>query len=514
VSGCEFLPAEGTTPGLVGVALGEQLEVADGSVRESDRTYYDTFDSLLRDAGLSAAHEDGELALIERETGEVRVKLRVAQPRDRVFAGELEPGPLRDELAGLIDVRALLPLARVHARQRSLSVLDAERKTVVRMTLEEPSVVDGAGALEILRPRLRVAAVRGYDRELSRVKAALVDELGLEAADQPLVDEAARAAGRDPSGVQSKISVALAFGERSDVAAVRVLRALLEVIEANAEGTIADTDSEFLHDYRVSVRRTRSVQRELKHVFPPAQLQSFRDEFRWLQRVTGDSRDLDVYVLEFGAMRALVPDAMGPDLEPLLEVLRGRRLAARREMVGVLRSERTALLLARWSDFLDRLEQLDESERPDAGRPIGEVAGARIVKVYKRMVKMGSAIAQDSPAEDYHELRKRGKELRYLLELFGTPLYPGEVVKPMIKALKALQDVLGRHQDREVQVSMLRSLRDELASVRGGVAALMATGALVARLQEDELAARREFAERFDAFASEDQRSLVKATFR
>jgi CHAD domain-containing protein len=514
VSGCEFLSAGGATPGLVGEALGEQLEVTDGSVRESDRTYYDTFDSLLRDAGLSAAHEDGELALIERDTGEVRVKLRVAEPRDRLFAGELEPGPLRDELAAVVDFRALLPLARVHARQRMLTVLDSERKTVARMTLEEPSVVDGDGRLALLRPRLRVAAVRGYDLELSWVKAALTDELGLEAADQPLVDEAARAAGRDPTGVQSKVSVPLEFGERSDVAASRVLRALLDVIEANAEGTIADTDSEFLHDYRVSVRRTRSVQRELKRVFPPDDLRIFRDEFRWLQRVTGDSRDLDVYVLEFNSMRALVPETMSPDLEPLLELLRGRRLAARREMVSVLRSERVALLLARWSDFLDRLEQLDPADRPDADRPIGEVAGARIAKVYRRMVEMGSAIDDASPAEDYHELRKRGKELRYLLELFGTPLYASEVVKPMIKALKALQDVLGRHQDREVQVSMLRSLRDELASVRGGAGALMATGALVARLQEDEFAARREFAERFDAFASDDQRSLVKATFR
>ena len=83
----------------------------------------------------------------------------------------------------------------------------------------------------------------------------------------------------------------------------------------------------------------------------------------------------------------------------------------------------------------------------------------------------------------------------------------------MIKALKALQDVLGRHQDREVQIATLSSLRDELASVRGGAAALMATGALVSRLQEDEQAARAEFAARFTVFAGKDQRKLVKATF-
>ncbi len=33
---------------------------------------------------------------------------------------------------------------------------------------------------------------------------------------------------------------------------------------------------------------------------------------------------------------------------------------------------------------------------------------------------MGGAIDESSPAEAYHELRKKGKELRYLLELFGA----------------------------------------------------------------------------------------------
>ena len=105
---------------------------------------------------------------------------------------------------------------------------------------------------------------------------------------------------------------------------------------------------------------------------------------------------------------------------------------------------------------------MPEDERPDAARPIGEVAGERIRKVYRRMVRMGDAIGAVSPAEDYHELRKKGKELRYLLELFGAPLYPGGGGQADDQALKALQDVLGRHQDREVQIELLRSLGPEV----------------------------------------------------
>jgi CHAD domain-containing protein len=129
------------------------------------------------------------------------------------------------------------------------------------------------------------------------------------------------------------------------------------------------------------------------------------------------------------------------------------------------------------------------------------------------MVRMGRPIRPTSPPEDYHELRKQGKELRYMLELFGSGLYPADVVKPMIKALKALQDVLGRHQDRHVQVALLRSLETELATREDGAAASGAVSALIAVLEREEKGARRRFGERFDRFASAQQRALVNSTF-
>jgi CHAD domain-containing protein len=158
------------------------------------------------------------------------------------------------------------------------------------------------------------------------------------------------------------------------------------------------------------------------------------------------------------------------------------------------------------------LAELGASSDPHelAAQPIGPLAGQRTRAIYCHMRRMGEAIDDASPAADYHELRKKGKELRYLLELFGAPLYPAEVVKPMIKTLKALQDVLGRHQDREVQVAMIYSLAPSLAE---HPRALMAMGVLVERLREDELAARSAFAERFFAFASKSQRALVRETF-
>ncbi len=176
-------------------------------------------------------------------------------------------------------------------------------------------------------------------------------------------------------------------------------------------------------------------------------------------------------------------------------------------------SLRTDELLADWEVLLESLVELPTDDRPDAQLPIGELAGRRIRKAYRRVVRMGREIDTSSPPQDYHELRKKGKELRYLLELFGTQLYPGEVVDELVKTLKALQDVLGRHQDREVQIAVLRSLADEVATLPRGPRALMAMGALIDELQADEAAARTEFGERFVVLAAKRQRRAVARTF-
>ncbi len=504
----DYLLPEGMTAAAAGRALSAALLVRSGVARVRTRAYYDTFDGLLHAAGLTAAWEDGQLALVESEGDRIRARATVAKPTKPLFAVDLEAGPLADALKALIDVRALLPLIEIQCRERPLDVLDDEHKTVVRLRVQQPAL-----GRRRLRPRVHVSAVRGYDKALVRVGGTLGHELGFQAA-RPLLDEAVAASGARPGGTPAKVKVSLSRGERADAAASAVLRALLGVIESNLAGAIADLDSEFLHDLRVSVRRTRAVQRELRRVFPPDELERFRQEFRWLQQVTGDVRDLDVYVLDFDAMRALVPPRVRPDLEPLLGVLRERRKAARRRMVRALRSERTGKLLSEWGELLASLEGLPVAQRPDATQPIEVLAGARIAKVYRRMVKMGEAIGPESPSTDYHELRKQGKELRYLLELFGAPLFPDVVVKSMVRALKGLQDVLGRHQDREIQVGMLRSLGPKLSSTSDGPAALMAMGMLVERLEGDQQLARDAFAARFEAFASREQRRLVRDIFR
>ncbi|MGA8718128.1 MAG: hypothetical protein WB557_08985, partial [Solirubrobacteraceae bacterium] len=152
MSGSELLLPDEMTLRGAGEAIAARMRTEDGVTCERDRIYYDTFDGLVRDAGLMLAHADGTLSLVSHDSGVVVASLPMRAPTKPVFARDLPLGPLRETLLPIIDVRALLPLVHLHSHERLLSVLDGERKTVVRLALEETSLVASNGADAALRP--------------------------------------------------------------------------------------------------------------------------------------------------------------------------------------------------------------------------------------------------------------------------------------------------------------------------------------------------------------------------
>jgi CHAD domain-containing protein len=508
-----FALPEGVDPGALLSYLGERFDVAADPPTSLTYTVVDTADRRLGAAGLDLALEGGRAGnvLVLRDGARTAAVTGPAGRRRRWLAGHLPKGPLRDRLGPVIEMRALLPLARVQVDVQALRVLNADAKTVVRMRLSTHAALDAGPEPRPLTPRLEVAGVLGYPRPLARVVGVLTSEAGLVEPPSTMADEAVAASGGDPGGIRSKVRVTLRPEDRTDKAAVRVLRDLAGMVEANLPGTLADHDTEFLHDLRVAVRRSRSVLRELKAAFPPDELARQREALKWIQSITGPTRDLDVQLHDWDDLLTGVPADRHAALAPVRTLLARHRAAALRALKRELRGPAFRDAWASYRAFLDG-KLGPAAHRPDAKRPIAEVAGQRIRKVHARMVDMGSAIDDASPAHDLHELRKRGKELRYLLEFFG-PLWPDEVVKPLVKSLKGLQDVLGTHQDREVQADHMRELADELAGQVGGPEALLVLGVLVDRLEAEQRAARSQFAVRFADFASKQQRKLVRRTF-
>ncbi len=481
-------------------------------------TYFDTFDwRIHRDGGsLRLAPGHGGTALTWL-TQDGRQRHRLPADSAPAFAWDFPDGSFRREIEPVIAMRRLLPVVELSLAGRTLRVLDDLDKTVVRLrfergTAKEPGAAQErgkAGAVP-LTEILRVLSVRGFDDDYRRAVEVL-DDLGLERLEISELDWALAAVGRQAGDYVSKVVIDLDPAMPAAEAAKAIHRSLLATIRRNEYGTRRDLDSEFLHDFRVAVRRTRSALSQIKGVYPAGELARFKVEFKWLGGLTGPVRDLDVYLLKMPAYEAELPAAVAGDLAPLADFLRDRQRREQRRLARRLGSARYRSLLAAWGDFLDQPAELDAAA--NAGRPIAEVASERIWKVYRRVIKKGLAIDDDTPAEAVHQLRIECKKLRYLMEFFRGLYDPGRIGR-LIKALKKLQDNLGDFNDYEVQQESLKEFAEEMAAGQAAPAAtLMAMGRLVEHLEAGQARERRAFGERFARFAKEKNQLLARELF-
>ena len=275
----------------------------------------------------------------------------------------------------------------------------------------------------------------------------------------------------------------------------------------NLPGLLDDVDTEFLHDFRGAVRRTRSTLKLGRPALPDVMRHRWEPAFKWLGDMTTPVRDLDVYELDMPTMAGWLVSADAVDLEPLARHLRIRRTAERRVLVRGLRSARFRRLVTGWGEELTRLVVTpDDADREHLSA--GRLADDSVSRVYRRVAHGGAAIGADSPAEDLHGLRKRCKELRYALEVFA-PVVDEGARKRTVGDLKGLQDVLGRFQDSEVQRGALRGFAEEMMADGTSAGAVLAMGELIGHLDAEQDRARREFDVAFARFTRPSSLQLM-----
>ena len=486
------------------------------SPREGCLRYFDSFDWRLFRQGLTLEEEtaDGSSFLQLRRLGNGSVLGSVdGQAPD--FAEDLPSGAFRDTLKTILENRRLSPLVEVRGLFRHCSLLDDQEKTVARLTvLEQIVAASEQGKGRRLPSRLRSESVRGYDRELRKLDRFLQTGLGLEAAPVDFWHSIMLSVGRSPGDYSAKPDFRFDPAQPAGEAVRAILAHLLDIMARNLDGTRRDLDSEFLHDFRVAIRRTRAALGQLKGLMPTTAVERFRAEFAWLGTITTPVRDLDVHLLGFDGYRNLLPPEQADDLAPLHERLLAHQKTAQRQLAEELASPRFRKLLADWRAWLAKPPFADGSWPESAALPVAKVANARIRKILHRALREGAAIDGGSPPEDLHELRKTCKKLRYLLEFFQS-LYPRDNISTRIRSLKELQENLGEFQDLEVHAHALRAfaMMPE-AHPPLPPETLLAIGQLSERLRERQRQVRAEFAARFAAFAAPGNLRPVYRLFR
>jgi len=472
-------------------------------------TLYDTFDWRLFNRSLVLRHADQKLYLEPFFDGEsLNVLTGISSPE---FAWDLAESPLRDRLLSIIKMRVLLPLAEIQIRSKIYRILNRDEKTVARVVTTEVRTLD-EGSEPVLATYLSLRPVRGYPK-YSRKLAKSLNRAGRET---PMLKDlyfsTLERAGQKPGRYSSKLNLQLKPKKRSDASAKVILRYLFEIMKANEAGIKADIDTEYLHDYRIAIRRTRSALSQIRNVFPTKVTEHFKQEFRTLGQFTNQLRDLDVYLLSEGEFEARLPEAMREDIVPLFDYLRLLRKRALEEVIEGLLSSEYVRAMNEWEEFLNG----PVPKKPVAGNaatPIVDLARNRIYKRYRRVIKDGDYILTHTRDELLHALRIECKKLRYLMEFF-TSLFPIKKMTRLIKQLKKLQDNLGDFNDLSVQQEYLMHMAEQLPIDNSqSRKALVATGYLVENLGYKQKKVKANFADTFTEFASPANQKLFSQLF-
>jgi CHAD domain-containing protein len=441
-------PADFVLPPLEGEPLEGRLFTS---------TYHDTPSRSLARAGITLRRR------VENGLSSWQLKLPREDGRAEISAPGGPAGPpaeLRALLLAHLRHGELEEVATLRTRRTGVRVGSSERP-VADVTLDSVDILDGRKALG------------GF----VEVEIELVDG---EPADLEKLGRTLRKAGAKRSDGRAKVMRVLKVVDAKPLGAkapvieqVRyLLAAQLRELERHDPGVRLRDDIEDLHSFRVATRRSRAIIRATRPLLRDT-LAPLGQELKWLAGVLGPARDLDVLLERLrAASRTLGADEPGADA--IIATLEEERERLHDAVLFALADERYFHLL---DAFAASIVSLPELAAPDGLRPLASVELRKLARAAR---KLG-----DEPTDDkLHALRIRAKRARYAAELAAIG-HGSKALSRYLTAVKALQDVIGEHQDAVVAEAKLRSV----ARARTAVAA----GRLIERERERRLERRRAY---------------------
>ena len=480
--------------------VGSGLTVAGGTTKELIDTYFDTEDWRLYRAGYGlrvrreASRKGSEATMKSLVSpggvdGSLWRRREISEPLEGDGAEGLgkTTGPVGQHLKALLGGREVRPIFEVHTRRRTFDLLLGEERTdkspsgivqdasgnirragvgggtrVGEVALDSSEIPLGHGdeVASLTRVEVEVDASAAGTAGLEEFVKAMEGALVLRPTEISKYEAGLFATGQSPqedSDLGSDfVDGSLSVGE----VAFAVLRRQFAVMRAHEPGVRLGEDPEELHDMRVATRRMRAAIRLFQDALPE-RARWFQDELTFFAGVMDDVRDLDVQIerLKEWATQA-EEDESREALSEVVAALEERRSGARERLLEALDSARYERFESSFADMLRRGpvgETVPGREPAAADTPILDIAPGLLSRSYRKWRKAAGGVNDASHPEEYHDLRKKGKRLRYALE-FLSDVYGKEDTDEIVKPLKKLQDYLGEHQDLIVASDLLEEL--------------------------------------------------------
>ncbi|MFF9894733.1 CHAD domain-containing protein [Streptomyces longispororuber] len=456
--------ADGALPDLGGVT--GVADVAAQGVTDLDAVYYDTADERLAAASVTLRRRTGG--------GDEGWHLKLPVPTAEDTRQEVR-APLSDDVPD-----ALRALVRAHVRDAPLTPLVRLRtaRDVRRLLGADGDPLADVSVDSVLAERLggsggtaawteiEVELADGRDPAfLDRVEKKL-RKAGVRRSQAPsklarALAETAAATGRATRDGQDPASPGGPGGRREPdgTAGAHVLAYLRHQRDALLawDPAVRQELPDSVHKMRVATRRLRSTFKAYRKVLDRALTDPVGEELKWLAAELGVDRDHEVLTERLTAAVDGVPRTLllGPVHARLRVWAVAGATEARHRTTAVLDSDRYLALL-------DRLDALlsDPPLRKAAAAPAATVLPKVLLKEHARLTTRVEHALALAPGEErdtaLHEARKAAKRARYAGEAAVPAL--GRPARRFAKRVKAVQSLLGGHQDSVVARGTLREL--------------------------------------------------------
>ena len=206
-----------------------------------------------------------------------------------------------------------------------------------------------------------------------------------------------------------------------------------QMIRALEAGVIAGVDPEFLHQYRVNLRRSRAVGESVRAITRVPGLKKMLKRLKQRAQATSDLRDIDVFLED---MAKTPPPLSSVARQGLTQWLQASQRERHQTLCQQLNTPEYAEELEGWQSFITS---------DDVGKALSKLTPKRIKAVLDARIARHdedlAALSLDAQDAEFHELRKGVKRIRYLADL--NPKTP----EPFLTELKYRQGLLGEYQD-------------------------------------------------------------------
>ncbi|MBU2709673.1 CHAD domain-containing protein [Zooshikella harenae] len=476
--------------------------------------FYDTFEWLLWKKGFVCWYFQNQLSLQRRD--------HFCSPYDLYTLDTLElpsppeilniaPSTFAQKVQKIIKARALTPTAEVQFASTLLDCKDSEGKTRLRLQLD---TLQSQSQPRHKVKSLIVQPLKGYTTD-AHFCQQLLTQNQCEQTSKTLLGEMEAHGLIQPSHYSIKPTFNLTPDLSVHEVISKITSHLLALARLNETGIVNDIDIEFLHDYRVALRKIRSLTTLLKHAFTTEKFNELKTSFGELGKQTNILRDLDVYLNHQADFTQLLPDSLQSGLHILFADFQQARTLEQNKIKKHLKSR----------NYLKKIKQLETQFQssaslchgPLANEPILKVAKERIYRQYHVIRKKSKRITPETPDEYVHDIRIACKKLRYLLEFFAD-LFPENEITKLVNALKKLQDHLGLFNDLCVQQAFLQDYyHNQLKKAHHPTEEIyqlcLSVGGVIAVLYQKQLQARNKVTNHLSSFIDKDVRQQISHLF-